>query len=78
MARPCSATGNQRETVRAIIGKAPASQAPNRKRTTSRETNPTAAPVSTVNADQQRTIRVKALRVPMVSPHQPLGTSNSA
>src|SRR5258706_7128548 len=78
MARPCSETGNHRDTVRAIIGNAPASQAPNRKRTASRETNPTLAPVSTVNADQQRTIRVRALRVPITSPHQPLGTSKSA
>src|SRR5262245_16757060 len=78
IARPCSRCGNQRETARAVFGKAPASPAPKRNRMTSSDLKPEAAPVKAVNADHHNTIRVKANRAPNRSPSQPLGISNAA
>src|SRR5215213_2839122 len=78
IARPRCAAGNQRETVEALFGIAPASPAPNKRRTIKSEVNPTVAPVSIVKADHQRTILVSAVRVPKRSPSQPLGISKSA
>src|ERR1035437_611307 len=46
IARPCSRLGNQLDTVRAMLGKAPASPAPNTNLTMSRLANPAVAPVS--------------------------------
>jgi len=78
IARPCSDGGNQRETARAMFGKAPASPAPNRNRISSNDRKPAAAPVSAVNADHQSTIRVSAILAPKRSPSHPLGISNAA
>src|SRR5215468_7961006 len=78
IARPCSRSGNQRETARAMFGKAPASPAPKRNRMTSSDLKPEAAPVKAVNADHHNTTRVKANRAPNRSPSHPLGISNAA
>jgi hypothetical protein len=77
-ALPRSAIGNQLAKLREMLGKAPASPTPNRKRTTSSEAKFHAAPVIIVNADHHRTIRVSTLRGPVMSPSQPLGISNAA
>src|SRR5262245_3638884 len=47
-ARPWCDEGNQRDMLLAMLGKAPASPAPNRNRTSSSDANPVAAPVSAV------------------------------
>ncbi len=73
IARPRCAAGNQRETVEALFGIAPASPAPKSIRTTKSEAKPTVAAVSIVKADHQSTMRVSALRVPKRSPNQPVG-----
>ena len=77
-ALPRSCLGNHREKVRATVGSAPASPAPNRNRIVTIDAKPNAMPVSTVNADHQQTIRVSTRRVPIRSAHQPVGISNSA
>src|SRR5262249_56396984 len=78
IARPCSRCGNQRETARAMFGKAPASPAPKRNRMTSSDLKPEAAPVKAVNADHHNTTRVKSNRAPNRSPSHPLGIYNAA
>src|SRR5215212_3352003 len=78
IARPRCAAGNQRETVEALFGIAPASPAPKSMRTTKSDAKPKVAAVSIVKADHQSTMRVSALRVPKRSPNQPEGTSKSA
>src|SRR5688572_13249083 len=77
-ALPRSAVGNQLEKLLEMLGNAPASPTPNRNRTTSSETKFQAAPVSIVNADHQRTMRVSTRRGPVTSPSHPLGISNAA
>ncbi len=77
MARPRSRAGNQRDSARAALGKAPASPAPNRKRIATSEERERAAPVSIVKPDHHSTIRVSTCRGPRVSPSQPEGISNS-
>ena len=77
LARPRSLSGNQRDKLRAMFGNAPASPAPNRKRITTSDRKPCAAPVSMVKADHHNTIRVSTRRGPLTSPSQPEGTSNS-
>src|SRR5262245_11555183 len=62
--RPRSPAGNQREMTRAAFGYAPASPAPNRKRTTNRDTKPNAAPVSIANIDHQTTMRARTASAP--------------
>src|SRR5205823_15119023 len=73
-----------------MLGYAPASPMPNRKRTTSRQTYPLRTnsprlyendqmqPVRAVNSDHHRTMRISVRRGPYTSPSQPLGTSNAA
>ena len=77
LARPRSRSGNHRDRLRAMFGKAPASPAPNRNLITTSERRPCAAPVSIVNADHHNTIRVSTRRGPFTSPSQPDGTSNA-
>src|SRR5215470_6819991 len=77
LARPRSRAGNQREKLRATLGNAPASPAPNRNRIATNDRKPRAAPVSIVNADHHNTMRVNTRRGPLTSPSQPDGTSNS-
>ena len=64
IARPRARAGNHFETTVDTLGQAPASPAPNRKRTTSNETRPNVAPVSAVNTDHAIVIRMRVLRVP--------------
>src|ERR1700722_9439842 len=66
---------NQRLTTTPALGKAPASPAPKRNRTTSRAGYPVTNPVIAVNADHHKTIRVKTRRAPIRSPRVPLGIS---
>src|SRR6266850_2922348 len=74
-ARPRSLTGNHCEKLRDVLGKAPASPAPNRNRKVSSDTKFHAIPVAIVNTDHHRTIRVSTFLGPTVSPSHPLGTS---
>ena len=74
---PRSRDGNQREKARTMLGNAPASPAPNRKRIVSSDPNPRAAPVSIVKPDHHSTMRVSTRRGPRTSPSQPEGISNS-
>src|SRR5262245_9711717 len=92
-AGPRSETGNQRANTRAELGSAPASPAPNRKRTHRNRRKPLlapasavnggqpsingTAPVSAVNADHHSTIRTNTPREPYLSPQRPVGTSNN-
>src|SRR5262245_9087786 len=75
-ARPRSGGGNQWVTTRAAFGNAPASPAPKRKRMSTSDDQPKAAPVSAVKIDQQTTIRAITPRDPKRSPQCPIGTSN--
>jgi hypothetical protein len=77
LAMPRSRAGNHCEKLRTALGNAPASPAPNRKRTASSERLPCTVPVSIVNADHHSTMRVSTRRGPMTSPSQPEGTSKS-
>src|SRR5262249_52316046 len=77
-ARPRSSAGNHCEKLRDVLGNAPASPAPKRNRNASKERKFHANPVAIVNADHQRTMRVRTLRGPMVSPSHPLGISKIA
>ena len=77
-ARPRSLIGNQREKLLDVFGNAPASPAPNKNRKVSSDAKLHTSPVAIVNADHHRTIRVSTFRGPIVSPSQPLGTSNIA
>ena len=72
---PRSRDGNQREKLRTMFGKAPASPAPNRKRIVTSPPKLRAVPVSAVNADHHNTIRVRTRRGPRRSPSQPDGIS---
>src|SRR5277367_5172479 len=65
--RPRAERGIHREKVRAIPGHAPASPTPKRKRAASSEGYPRAAPVATMNADHQTTIRVIMALAPLRS-----------
>ena len=65
---PRSVTGIQREKHWATLGKAPASPAPNRNRTPSKDAKLNAAAVAIVKLDHQITIRVNNRRGPMRSP----------
>ncbi len=77
LACPRSRAGNQCEKARAMFGNAPASPAPKKKRMATSDRRPCAAPVSAVNPDHQRTMRVSTRRGPRVSPSQPDGISKS-
>ncbi len=77
-ARPRDESGNHARRIRAELGNAPASPAPNRNRMTTSDANPQAAPVSAVKNDHQSTIRVRMRREPYRSPHRPAGISKSA
>src|SRR5215470_18846366 len=77
-ARPRSSAGNHCEKLRDVLGNAPASPEPKRNRNPSKERKFHANPVAIVNADHQRTMRVRTLRGPMVSPSHPLGISKIA
>src|SRR5438477_2288890 len=82
-AGPRSEAGNHRANTRAELGSAPASPAPNRKRTHKSRIKPLlapasgegsqtsrngTAPVNAVNADHQSTMRTKTPREPYRSP----------
>src|SRR5262249_55954203 len=72
--------GSQQEITRAALGKAPASPAPNKNRTNSNRAKPLTTlgqnsqenfhtqPVSAVNTDHQRTMRINTRRDPNRSP----------
>src|SRR6266567_8750793 len=77
-ARPRSLIGNHLEKLRDVLGKAPASPAPNKNRNVRSDAKLHASPVAIVNADHHKTIRVSTFRGPIVSPSQPLGTSKMA
>src|SRR5215831_5219890 len=77
-ARPISFAGNHWEKLLDVFGKAPASPAPKRNRNASSETKFQASPVAIVKADHHKTMRVRTLRGPIVSPSQPLGISKIA
>src|SRR6476619_2668377 len=77
-ARPRSTTGNQREIADELLGYAPASPAPNAKRTASSEKKLETTPVRLVNTDHHATMRVSTLRAPIRSAIAPLGISNAA
>ena len=64
--------------MRATLGQAPASPAPNRNRTTTSEPKLKAAAVAMVNADHQTTMRASTRRVPKRSAHQAVGISKAA
>ena len=68
---------NQFAIATEALGNAPASPAPNRKRTPSRTEYIEVAPVSAVNTDHQTTMRVSTRLAPSLSPRWPLGISNS-
>lgn len=74
---PCtrqrSRRGIQREKTRAAFGHAPASPAPNRKRTPSSAGKLKTAPVNMVNADHQTTMRASTPRLPTRSAHHAVG-----
>ena len=76
--KPLSLKGNHSRDARLMLGNAPASPAPKRNRNMTRLAKPQAKPVSAVKAIQQRTMRIRTLRGPNLSPSQPLGISNSA
>src|SRR5687767_5584614 len=70
-----------------MLGNAPASPAPKRKRNTINVPSPPitqdpickpTAPVSAVNTDHQITIRNNVPRGPQISPSQPVGISKTA
>ena len=75
-ARVRSRRGSQVASDLAMMGKQPASPTPKRNRTTIIEAKFQAAPVSAVNADHIRTMRIRPLRAPTQSPNQAPGTSN--
>ena len=77
-ARSRSLTGSQVVNMRVMLGKAPASPAPNSARIAISDVAPHAQPVAAVNSDHQRTIRSRTRRGPILSPSQPPGISNSA
>src|SRR6516162_2613305 len=64
--RPCG--GNQRASIRAVFGNAPASPAPNRNRISTSDQSPVAAPVRAVNTDHQTMIRHHAARAVAIAP----------
>jgi hypothetical protein len=57
-----SAAGNQREITPQPFGKAPASLAPKRNRTNTKEMSPVANPVKAVKIDHDITIRISVAR----------------
>src|SRR5215203_3259406 len=73
-----SLTGNHRATTAPLVGKAPDSPTPNKNRTMSNEINPVVKPVSTVNNDHHKTMRMNTTRWPIRSPSIPEGISNKA
>ncbi len=73
-----STTGTQRVKATAMAGASAASSAPNRKRMTSIEAKPHAAPVSAVNADQARMAPATSPRAPNRSASAPHGACPSA
>jgi hypothetical protein len=73
-----SFAGIQREITPEALGRAPASPTPKRKRTRIRESKPVVAPVKNVNKDHHKTILVKTIFWPLLSPKIPEGISNKA
>ena len=78
MLLPVSVTGNQRDMTAELVGYAPDSPIPNKKRTMIRDASPVVNPVKTVNNDHHNTMRIKTARCPIRSPNMPEGISNNA
>jgi hypothetical protein len=75
---PHSCAGNHRAKLLDMLGYAPASPAPNRKRAVASDAKFHVIPVAIVKADHQSTMRIRTLRGPNRSPSQPLGISKRA
>src|SRR5580693_640449 len=66
IARPVSPSGNHREMTAELLGNAPDSPIPNKKRTSNKEINPLTSPVIAVNKDQSSTILIKTALGPIL------------
>src|SRR5688572_15180667 len=75
---PVSYFGNHFETTMELLGYAPASPAPNKKRMINKLIRPFAAPVSAVKNDHHNTTLLNIFLGPILSPMIPVGISKRA